>query len=167
MLITKLREKEKDISERINRVKSNQMDGSICRNCHLPLGHTARTCDLDKCSSVFKCGEEKFHCGETNTREIRSQINFHFIQFPDKSDKCSPSPCEKSRDKKHTISSIMATAPESESQENEQLAMVIRESLRNTPQVSTSLNSAQSVFPICHQTQAPILAIHATLFSSC
>ena len=25
------------------------------------------------------------------------------------------------------------------------------------PQVSTSLNSAQSVFPICHQTQAPIL----------
>ena len=37
---------------------------------------------------------------------------------------------KKSRDKKkHTISSIMATAPESESHENEQLAMVIRESL--------------------------------------
>ena len=70
------------------------------------------------------------------------------IQFPDKSDKCSSSQCEKSRNKKHTISSIMATAPESESQENEQLGMVIRESLRNTPQVSTSLNSAQSVFPI-------------------
>lgn len=67
------------------------------------------------------------------------------------------SPCQKSRDKSHTISPIMATAPESESQENEQLAMVIRESLRNTPQVSTSLNSAQSVFPICHQTPAPIL----------
>ena len=88
---------------------------------------------------------------------FKPHLEKYGIQFPDKSDKGSSSPCEKSRDKSHTLSPIMATAPESELQENEQLAMVIRESLRNTPQVTTSLNSAQSVFPICHQTPAPIL----------
>ena len=81
VLIAKLREKEKGISRRINMVKSNQMDENICRNCHLRLGHTARTCELDKCSSVFKCGEEKFHHGETNTREIRSQIKKHEMEL--------------------------------------------------------------------------------------
>ena len=68
--------------------------------------------------------------------------------FPTNEINVRPLPCDESRDNSHSISSIMATAPESESQENEQLAMVIRESLRHTPQVSTSPNSVQSVLPI-------------------
>ena len=30
-----------------------------------------------KCSSVFKCGEEKFHPGELNVKEMRCQIKRH------------------------------------------------------------------------------------------
>ena len=79
---------------------------------------------------------------------FKPQLEKYGIQFPDKQDKCSTTPCDESRDNSHSISSIMATAPESESQENEQLAMVIRESLRHVPRVSTSPNSAQSVLLI-------------------
>lgn len=66
---------------RIDRVKSNSMDGNICRNCHLRLGHTSRTCNFDRCSSVFKCGEEKFHSGEANTRELRGQTKKHEMEL--------------------------------------------------------------------------------------
>ena len=57
------------------------MAENVCRNCHLRLGHSALTCDLDKCSSVFKCGDTKFHAEETNTREIRSQIGKHEMEL--------------------------------------------------------------------------------------
>ena len=81
VLIAKLQEKENDIEKRINRVKSNPSSGNICRNCHARLGHTARTCTMGKCTSVFKCGEQKYHVGEINTREIRSQIRNHEMEL--------------------------------------------------------------------------------------
>ena len=80
-LIAKLREKEQDVCRRIDRVKSHPSDGNICRNCHLRLGHTSRTCNMDKCISIVKCGEEKFHSGETNTRELRSQIKKYEMEL--------------------------------------------------------------------------------------
>lgn len=71
--LEELRAQEKSVTERIERVKSSPADGNMCRNCHLRLGHTARTCEFGKCPSVFKCGEEKFHAGELNVKDIRSQ----------------------------------------------------------------------------------------------
>jgi hypothetical protein len=63
-LLASLKEKESAIRKNIDRVKSNPLDGNICRCCHMRLGHTSRSCTFGKCSSVFKCGEEKFHAGE-------------------------------------------------------------------------------------------------------
>ena len=62
-----LKEKNKKYSK-LPRVKSNPCDGNMCRNCHMRLGHTARSCDYEKCTSVFRCGEENLHSGEIDSR---------------------------------------------------------------------------------------------------
>ena len=72
--IERLQNKENEILAKLERVKSDPRDGNICRNCHLRLGHSARTCQFGRCASVFKCGEEKFHSGEINMKELRTQI---------------------------------------------------------------------------------------------
>ena len=76
-LIASLKGKENSIQTRIERVRSDPSDGKICRNCHMRLGHTSRSCDFEKCSSVFKCGEEKFHVGESNLKELKISIKKH------------------------------------------------------------------------------------------
>ena len=63
--IQQLREKVHETEMKLERVKSDPRDGNICRNCHLRLGHSARTCVYGKCSS------EKFHPGELNVKEMR------------------------------------------------------------------------------------------------
>ena len=76
-LIASLKGKENSIQTRIERVRSDPSDGKICRNCHMRLGHTSRSCDFEKCSSVFKCGEEKFHVGESNLKGLKISIKKH------------------------------------------------------------------------------------------
>ena len=76
-VIRQLRDKIEDIETKLERAKSNPLDGNICRNCHLRLGHTSRNCELDKCSSVFKCGLEKNHPGELKLKEMRLQLKKH------------------------------------------------------------------------------------------
>ena len=73
-IIERLQNKENEILAKLERVKSDPRDGNICRNCHLRLGHSARTCQFGRCTSVFKCGEEKYHSGEINMKELRNQI---------------------------------------------------------------------------------------------
>ncbi len=67
----KLEMDERDTQRKLLLVRSRAEDGNRCRNCHLWLGHTARSCDFDKCQSVFKCGEEKLHPGEIDGRGTR------------------------------------------------------------------------------------------------
>lgn len=69
-----LESKEQEVQKKILRVKSNPLDGNLCRKCHMRLGHTARLCEYEKCSSVFSCGEEKFHHGELDSRATRNSI---------------------------------------------------------------------------------------------
>ena len=38
------------------------------------VGHTARLCKYEKCSSVFSCGEEKYHHGEIDSRGTHNSI---------------------------------------------------------------------------------------------
>ena len=73
-IIERLQNKENEILAKLERVKSDPRDGNICRNCHLRLGHSARTYQFGRCTSVFKCGEEKYHSGEINMKELRNQI---------------------------------------------------------------------------------------------
>ena len=79
-LIAKLKQKKR-YCKRINRVKTGPSNGNICRNCHFRLGHRARKCTMRQCTSVFKCGEEKYHVGETKIRELRSQIRKHEMEL--------------------------------------------------------------------------------------
>lgn len=67
-------QKDHEVRRKLLRVKSNPSDGNICRNCHMRLGHTARNCDYEKCNSVFRCGEEKHHPGEIDSRGTRVSI---------------------------------------------------------------------------------------------
>ena len=73
-IIERLQNKENEILAKLERVKSDPRDGNICRNCHLRLGHSARTCQFGRCTSVSKCGEEKYHSGEINMKELCNQI---------------------------------------------------------------------------------------------
>ena len=66
--------KEHEVQRKLLRVKSNPFEGNMCRNCHMRLGHTARNCGYEKCSSVFRCGEEKHHPGEIDSRGTRLTI---------------------------------------------------------------------------------------------
>ena len=61
-------EKLSAFQERLNLAKSQQGNGNVCHNCHLKLDHTARKCMLDSCTSLFQCGEEKFHQGTDANR---------------------------------------------------------------------------------------------------
>lgn len=65
---------EHETQRKVLRAKSNPSDGNMCRNCHMRLGHTSRSCEYDKCLSVFSCGEEKLHPGEINSRSVRTSI---------------------------------------------------------------------------------------------
>ena len=76
-VIKSLQEKLQETESKLDRVKSNPRDGNVCRNCHLRLGHTSRSCDYGKCTSVFKCGMEKFHPGEHNAKDLRSKLRKH------------------------------------------------------------------------------------------
>lgn len=47
---------------------------SVCGNCHLRLGHTQKTCTLDRCTDVFFCGQEKRHTGQINKKRLDQEI---------------------------------------------------------------------------------------------
>ena len=76
-VIQQLLEKVHETEVKLERVKSDHREGNICRNCHLGLGYSARTCDYGKCFSVFLCRKEKFHPGELNIKEMCSQMKRH------------------------------------------------------------------------------------------
>ncbi|CAB4041446.1 Hypothetical predicted protein [Paramuricea clavata] len=76
-IIHSLREKLQETESKLEQVKSDPCDGNVCRNCHWQLGHTSRSCDYGKCTWVFKCGMEKFHPGEHNIKDLRSQLKKH------------------------------------------------------------------------------------------
>jgi hypothetical protein len=66
---------ELNVKSRIERAKSNNVgQGNLCRNCHMRLRHTARNCEFDKCTSVFQCGEDKFHTGEVNLKQMAQNV---------------------------------------------------------------------------------------------
>ena len=67
-IIERLQNKGNETLAKLERVKSDPRDGNLCRNCHLRL--RANT-------SVFKCGEEKYHSGEINMKELCNQIKKH------------------------------------------------------------------------------------------
>ena len=68
-------EKLSAFQERLNLAKSQQGDGNVCHNCHLRLNHTARKCMLDSCTSLFQCGEEKFHPTENVAKQYTMALN--------------------------------------------------------------------------------------------
>ena len=68
-------EKLSAFQERLNLAKSQQGDGNVCHNCHLRLNHTARKCMLDSCTSLFQCGEEKFHPTENVAKQYTMSLN--------------------------------------------------------------------------------------------
>ncbi len=70
----KLEALKEDNERKLSRVKSNTNEGNMCRTCHLRLGHTSRNCNYGKCLSVYTCGEEKLHPGESNSKQLRSSI---------------------------------------------------------------------------------------------
>ena len=74
--IALLRENINDIDERLSQAKSAQIAGNltVCGNCHLKLGHTARNCSLDACSDVFDCGFEKFHTRQINRTKLNQEL---------------------------------------------------------------------------------------------
>lgn len=47
---------------------------SVCGNCHLRLGHTQKTCGLERCTDVFFCGQEKRHVGQVNKKRLDQEI---------------------------------------------------------------------------------------------
>ena len=50
------------LNMKINDAKSlNVGKGSLCHNCHLRAGHTARNCTLERCQTVYSCGQDKHH----------------------------------------------------------------------------------------------------------
>ena len=69
--IQEIKMEEENIRRRIETAKSNNVgNGTFCRNCHMRLGHNARNCTFDKCSSIYQCGEDKFHPGEVNLKQM-------------------------------------------------------------------------------------------------
>ena len=62
--------KRDSITKRLEKVKNYPSHGNLCRKCHLRLGHTAHSCTYGICDSVFSCGQEKFHSGELNMKEL-------------------------------------------------------------------------------------------------
>ena len=80
-VIQQLREKIHETEVKLERVRSDPREGNVCRNFHLRLGHSARTCEYGKCPSVFMCGEEKFHPGELNIKGMRNQMKRHQIEL--------------------------------------------------------------------------------------
>ena len=71
-----LKDEINDINERLSEAKSAQLPGNltVCGNCHLKLGHTARNCSLDTCSDVFDCGFEKFHRRQINRTKLNQEL---------------------------------------------------------------------------------------------
>ena len=58
----KLVEEKEMFDLKINDAKSiNAGKGSLCHNCHLRLGHTARNCVLKRCQNIHSCGQDKLH----------------------------------------------------------------------------------------------------------
>ena len=71
-----LKEEINDIDERLSEAKSAQLSGNltVCGNCHLKLGHTARNCSLEKCEDVFDCGFERFHTRQINRTKLNQEL---------------------------------------------------------------------------------------------
>ena len=62
---------EENIRKRIETGKSNNVgNGTFCCNCHMRLRHNVRNYMFDKCTSVCQCGEDKFHIGEVNLKQM-------------------------------------------------------------------------------------------------
>ena len=70
-----LDEKLSAFQQRINLVKSQQGDGNVCHNCHLRLNHTARKCMFDSCTTLFQCGEERFHPTENVAKQYTVSLS--------------------------------------------------------------------------------------------
>ena len=71
-----LKDEINDIDERLTEEKSTQLPGNltVCGNCHLKLGHTARNCTLETCSDVFDCGFERFHSRQINRTKLNQEL---------------------------------------------------------------------------------------------
>ena len=60
--LRELQHKLADFNDRLKHLKARYGDaGKMCHNCHLRLNHTSRNCIFDSCTSLFDCGQEKFH----------------------------------------------------------------------------------------------------------
>jgi len=74
--VNKLKQQKEETEQRIVRAKAKSciVEGQICGNCHLKIGHSQKKCDLSKCNSVFLCGQEKHHPGEVNCKKLAHMV---------------------------------------------------------------------------------------------
>lgn len=94
--------KERYIKERIQAPKeTNAGHCSLCRHCHMRLGHNARNCTFDQCTSVCQWGKDKFHSGEINLKALTEDLKKlrHEKEKLTEELKCKNSATEKGRDR--------------------------------------------------------------------
>jgi hypothetical protein len=74
--VANLRDELMTVDKNLLQAKSNNeyVQGNVCGNCHLKLGHTAKKCVLDKCTNVYNCGIEKYHPRQTNRSKLRQEL---------------------------------------------------------------------------------------------
>ena len=74
--LRELQDKLADFNDRLKHLKARYGDaGKMCHNCHLRFNHTSRNCIFDSCTSLFDCGQEKFHPGENTAKQYTMSIN--------------------------------------------------------------------------------------------
>ena len=74
--VANLKNELRTVDEKLQQAKSKHefVQGNVCGNCHVRLGHKAKKCELDQCMNVYDCGIEKFHPRQTNRSKLRQGI---------------------------------------------------------------------------------------------
>ena len=74
--VANLKDELRTVDEKLQQAKSKHefVQGNVCGNCHMRLGHSAKKCELDQCMNVYHCGIEKFHPRQTNRSKLRQEI---------------------------------------------------------------------------------------------
>lgn len=74
--VKRLQEEEHDLFTKLEIAKTSAsiVPGSVCGRCHLQVGHIQKKCDLNQCTTVFQCGQEKRHPGEVNCTRIEQML---------------------------------------------------------------------------------------------